>query len=426
MSGKKGGTRPADRCELSPVGESLGSTVQFLHQPLTPHVDFVRVFRWRATRRHSLRLTPARTVLTRAVQFRITCVLRYEKEEKVRSTMKAAVVHGPNDIRVRDVPEPEFGEYGALCELTYGAICSGTDLHIVEGIFPFTSPWPTIFGHESIGRVLQVGSKVRHLRAGDLVTRVGTPPVGDCTVTWGGFAECGVAVDVEAAEEDGVPRDQWQGHRVNCVVPEGASPAEATMFTTWRETLSYITRMGLQAGKSVAVIGTGGNGLSYIRHAHNAGAGPVLMIGSPGRREAALRAGATHFADYRNPEVRSAALAASPERYDIVIDAVGRKENPDLVLSLVKAGGTLGVYGMDDRDEIRFNPMCAAGTFTVYAGGYDEPETHDRVSQQYVDGKLDASIWLDLENAFELGDIAAAIQAVRDRTFVKPLVRIRG
>ena len=51
--------------------------------------------------------------------------------------MKAAIVEKPDVLVVRDVPMPEMGDYFALCEILWGATCSGTDMHIIEGRFPF-------------------------------------------------------------------------------------------------------------------------------------------------------------------------------------------------------------------------------------------------------------------------------------------------
>jgi len=340
--------------------------------------------------------------------------------------VRAAVVEGPERLVVRDVPEPEIGPYEALCEVLYGATCSGTDSHIVECDFPYLGPIPTILGHESIARVVEVGPKVRSFRPGDLVTRVGTTPVGGFSVTWGGFAEYGVATDARAAEADGLPRRQWDRGRVQRVLPAGTDPAAATMVITWRETLSYANRIGIAAGKRVLVVGSGGNGLSYVAHAACAGCEQVVMIGSPLREANARRAGATAFLDYQAEHLRDAAREACPGGFDVAIDAVGRTLAADVALSLLAAGGTIGIYGIDDYGELRLNPDAARGTFTCYKGGYDEPETHEQVVERFAAGRLDASVWLDLDNPFDLGEIGAAIEATRCRKLVKALVRIRG
>ena len=340
--------------------------------------------------------------------------------------MKAAVVEGPNRLVVRDLPEPEMGEYEAFCELLYGAMCSGTDSHIVEGNFPWISPLPTVLGHESIARVLKVGPKVRNLRPGDLLTRVGTKPTGGCSVTWGGFAEYGIATDWRACQADGVPAEQWGGARVQRHVPPGADPAAATMMITWRETLSYANRIGIAAGRRVLVIGSGGNGLGYVAHAAAAGAARTAMIGSAVREPNARRAGATDYFRYDAAGVKDAVAAACPEGFDIVIDAVGKVGLADLGLSLLRDGGTIGIYGIDDFGRCRLNPDAARGSFTFYRGGYDEPETHEQVVERFTAGTYDASVWLDLEHPFELAQINDALQATLARKVVKALVRLRG
>ena len=340
--------------------------------------------------------------------------------------MKAAVVEGPNQLVVRDIPEPTPGEYEALCEILYGSLCSGTDTHIVACDFPWLSPRPTVLGHESIARVVEVGAKVRNLQLGDLVTRVGTTPVGPYSVTWGGFAEYGIAKDYRACQADGLPLEQWHPARVQRVLPAGTDPAAATMVITWRETCSYANRIGIPEARRVLVIGSGGNGLSYVAHAANAGCEHVAMIGSAGREENARRAGATDYFDYRSADAPAAAAAACRDGFDVVIDAVGRTHLADLGLSLLRPEGTIGIYGIDDYGKLPVNPDRARGSFRFFKGGYDEAETHEQVMAQVAAGKLDASIWLDLEHPFELDDIGEALAATRRREVVKALVRIRG
>ncbi len=338
--------------------------------------------------------------------------------------MQAAVVEGPNRLVVKSIPEPRPGEYQALCELLYGATCSGTDSHIIEGSFPWISPYPTVLGHESVGRVVELGPKARYLKKGDLIARVGTPPVPGYSVTWGGFAELGVATDFRAAQEDGLPPSVWGGCRMQRPLPPDTDPAAATMFVTWRETLSYGTRIGFGAGKTVLVIGSGGNALGYIAHAANAGCALRVMIGSTLRADAARRAGATHFLDYKAPGLKEAAGKLCPDGFDIAIDAVGKVGLADLALALLRRGGTLGIYGIDDYGKLALNPDAARGSFSVYRDYLDEAETHEQVVALYQAGKLDASVWLDLAHPFDLGRIADAFDALRARRVVKALVRL--
>lgn len=340
--------------------------------------------------------------------------------------MKAAIVEQPGSLVVRDIPMPAVGDYDVLCDLLYGATCTGTDQHLIAGRFPWPVTYPTVLGHESVGQAVTVGKKVRHFREGDLISRVGAPadPGGAYQVNWGGFAEFGIARDHWAMRADGLPTSDWVPYRVNQVIPPDIDPRAATMIITWRETLSYTTRLGIRPEASVLIVGSGGNGLSFAAHAANAGAGWVTMMGSHNRKAAAHAAGATNYVDYREDDAVAQARALAPDGYDVVIDAVGQAESANQVLNLLKPGGTLGIYGVDDLNNCRLQPHRARGSFTFYNGGYDEAEAHHEVITMIRDGRLDAGIWLDLERAFSLDEIQLAFNDVRSRRSIKALVSL--
>ena len=342
--------------------------------------------------------------------------------------MKAAVVAAPGRLEVRELPVPRPGPYQALCELLYGATCTGTDTHIIDGIFPFSGQLPTILGHESVGRVVEIGAKVRCFRVGDLVTRVGAPavPESGTSVTWGGFAEYGLAGDHWSMARDGLDRAGWAGFRVNRVLHPEVRPEHAPLFTTWRETLSYLRRVGVGSGARVLVIGTGGNGLSFAAHARNLGAERVTVVGSRGAEGLASRVGATDFFDYRAADLDDLLKAAVGRSVDFAIDAVGKRSSADVALPLLREGGALGIYGIDDYGSIGLNVSRAAGPFRFCGGAYDEAETHQEVTDFYLRGKLDATVWLGAGEPFDLVDIGRAFESVRVRKTPKALVRLRG
>ena len=340
--------------------------------------------------------------------------------------MKVAMVEKANVLLVREVPDPEVGDYDALCKMLYGATCAGTDQHILAGRFPGPVSYPTILGHESVGRVIEVGKCVRHFNKGDLMTRVGAlpSPKGDFDATWGGFAEYGIARDHAAMREDGKPREEWDGFRVNQVVPEGIPPADATLIITWRETLSYLTRAGLSSGMRLLVLGSGASGLAFVAHAANMGASRIAMVGSPLRKIIALKAGATDFFDYKLSNLAERVSNVCPAGFDFIIDAVGKKGNLDKFLPVLKPRGSVGIYGLDDYGSCALTPTRARGTFTFLNTGYDEEETHDRVVGLIQAGKLDAGLWLDTDRPFPLSEINAAFTAVKNRKVIKALIQL--
>ncbi len=339
--------------------------------------------------------------------------------------MKAAVVESRGQLVVKEIAEPTVGDYDVLCQMLYGSTCSSTDQHLIEDKMPWKVQFPIVLGHESIGRAIKIGPKVRSFKIGDLISRVGTPPIPEVglNVSWGGFCELGIAKDHRAMREDGVPREQWKSYRINQVIPATYDPAASTMIITWRETLSYVRRLGVGKGSRVVVIGSGGTGLAFMVHARNLGASAIACIGNPSRQDAATKVGATSYFDYKRPDLFEAMQAKNCE-FDFIIDSVGKAGMLNGVLPLLKPEGMVSIYGLDDYDTMQINPFRAQGTFTVYGGAYDEEEAHEQVIARMADGSLNANDWLDLAHPFPLRDINQAIDAVRTRKMIKALVRL--
>jgi propanol-preferring alcohol dehydrogenase len=88
--------------------------------------------------------------------------------------VRAAVLEAQRQpLIVRDVPNPVPGSDEVLLRVRACAVCR-TDLHIVDGELP-NPTLPLIPGHEIVGIVEQLGSRVKSLAVGE---RVGVPWLG--------------------------------------------------------------------------------------------------------------------------------------------------------------------------------------------------------------------------------------------------------
>ena len=312
--------------------------------------------------------------------------------------------------------------------MLYGTTCTGTDSSIIAGTFPWIGPLPTVLGHESVGRVVEVGPKVRHLKVGDLIARVGTPgaPEIEVSATWGGFAEFGVACDHRAMADDGVEPGEWMQYRMQCPLPDGISPTTGPMLVTWRETLSYMRRLGVPSGGRVVINGSGGNGLAFAAHAAHLGAEEIVMIGSAAFARNAVDCLGVHcYLDYRSDDLAARVADIAGEGFDCIIDAVGSVGAADLLLPALKPGGAYGLYGLGDRDAFRIDPTKARGGFRFQpCGDYLEAEAHEEVCRLVLDGTLEATAWYDPDQCFDLDEIDAAFAAARERRSPKSLVRL--
>src|SRR3954470_12693433 len=80
--------------------------------------------------------------------------------------MRAAIFHGPGDIRVEDVPDPIVQEpTDAIVRVTLACVC-GSDLWYWRGLSAHDQSG---IGHEAIGVVEAVGSAVTSVKETDLV-----------------------------------------------------------------------------------------------------------------------------------------------------------------------------------------------------------------------------------------------------------------
>ena len=81
--------------------------------------------------------------------------------------MKTIAVTSPGEIEIIDTPIPEPGPYQALVKTELACVCNSTDGELVGGRFPgMEDTFPFALGHESVGVIEELGSKVRNFRRG--------------------------------------------------------------------------------------------------------------------------------------------------------------------------------------------------------------------------------------------------------------------
>src|ERR1700743_1271678 len=92
------------------------------------------------------------------------------------ATMRAAVYHGINDVRLETVPVPTISTGELLVRIATCGVC-GTDL---KKIHLGSHSAPRIFGHEMAGTVVAVGKGVTNFALGQRVMVYHHVPCGQC------------------------------------------------------------------------------------------------------------------------------------------------------------------------------------------------------------------------------------------------------
>ena len=227
--------------------------------------------------------------------------------------MRAAVLHGPDDLRVREVEEPE-GD--VVVEVRAASAC-GTDRKMLRHGHPILGGYPARFGHETAGVRLDTGARVL---VGDSVAcgSCDTCLAGRAAIcrspTWvlGGFAE---RIAAPQAALHGLPEElEFAGAAM-------AEPLAACVHAVGRGTDS----------RDVGVLGGGTIGLMLARLLVLEGRDVVVCDRHPERRAQAEALGA-----------RSAAQLGS---HDLVFEAVGRVEAWQQAFAAARPGGTVVLVG---------------------------------------------------------------------------------
>lgn len=345
--------------------------------------------------------------------------------------MRAAVVPQPGQIDLVEVPMPPYNEYEALVEILTCSICSGTDTHIVHDQFPARA-YPCILGHESIGRVIEVGRAVRNLRQGDLVLRpTAVRPgatLGGYNSMFGSFADYGIVADAAAIIAD-TPRGQTPKipafAHAQQVTPPNFDPDLAGAFITFKETLSFLQRLGVQAGRSVLILGSGTVGLSFALGAKLIGATPVIVTG---RRLEAL-ATALDFGADQVINVSTENLVEAVKRYtngagaDFAVEAVGDWDVLQAGIRTLADYGQIGIYGVAPERAASLNWSGTARNWSLRFVQPKEEEVHQQTLDQMRLGMVDLRKFVS--HTVPLSEIRHGFDLVQRKQATKVVVRIK-
>ncbi|KAK4429432.1 8-hydroxygeraniol dehydrogenase [Sesamum alatum] len=247
------------------------------------------------------------------------------------------------------------GDRDVQFKVLYCGICH-SDLHAVKNDWGF-STYPMVPGHEVVGVVTEVGSKVQKFRVGDKVgvgclvdscrkcdqcannlenycpkpVSVYNTVLPDGTTTYGGYS------DIMVADEDFVIR--WSE---NLPMDKGA-PLLCAGITIYSSLRYY----GLdEPGLHIGVVGLGGLGHVAVKFIKAFGSKVTVISTSVGKKKEALESlSADAFVVSSYP----AEMQAAAGSLDGIIDTVSAHHPIEPLLSLLKPHGKLIILGVPKK-----------------------------------------------------------------------------
>ena len=272
------------------------------------------------------------------------------------ANMRANVFHGPNQIRLEEVPKPHAGPGEAVIRITLTTIC-GTDLHILRGEYPVKPG--LVIGHEPVGVVEELGEGVIGYEIGDRVMTGAITPCGQCRACLSAqWAQCGHGHGYEAlggwrfgntingaqAEYLLVPNAQANLAKI----PGELSDEQVVLLADIASTgFSGAESAKIKIGDSVVVFAQGPIGLCATAGARLMGASFIIGVESdPVRMKMSQQMGANIVLDPKQCDTVSEVKRLTSGGADVSIEALGIQETFEAALRCLRPGGTLSSLGV--------------------------------------------------------------------------------
>ena len=236
-------------------------------------------------------------------------------------------------------------------EILYCGVCH-SDLHTARNEWNNTL-YPSVPGHEIVGRVVAVGSSVSQFKTGDTVG-VGCmvdscQHCASCNEGLEQYCEKGF-VGTYNGPAFGGGENTYGGYSDNIVVDEKFVlrishtenlAAVAPLLCAGITTYSPLRQWKVGPGQKVGVVGLGGLGHMAVKIAAAMGAHVVLFTTSPDKREDALRLGAKEVVVSKNADE----MAAHVNSFDFILNTVAAPHNLDAFVNLLKRDATMTLVG---------------------------------------------------------------------------------
>ena len=270
--------------------------------------------------------------------------------------MRAAVYHGPGDVRFEDMPIPVAGEGELLVDVATVGIC-GSDVgeYVHEPHFfpikerhPFSRHLgPTIPGHEFSGVVAVVGPGVEGFSVGDLVASGAGVACGHCPPCRRGstnmcesYWTVGLHAHGGMAEQVAVPASCCMNLSAFSMSADLAALAQPMSIAV------HASRRGrVGEGDVVAVLGTGGIGTFITYAAAAAGATVTAVDLDQSRLEVAAALGATRTINASDAGDVGSRISADVGPPTLMFECTANSDSLKLAVRTVADNGRVVIVG---------------------------------------------------------------------------------
>ena len=250
-----------------------------------------------------------------------------------------------------DFERREPTAHDVVIDILFCGVCH-SDLHTARGEWGGVN-FPSVPGHEIVGRVVAIGDHVKTFKEGDMV---GVGCMVDscqhcdpCKQGLEQYCEVGMTGTYNGPAQD-TGENTFGGYSDKIVVreefvlrlPEGLDPAAAApLLCAGITTYSPLRHWNVQPGQKVGVVGLGGLGHMAVKLANAMGAEVTLFTTSPGKEADAKRLGAGHVVISKDAD----AMKAVERTFDFIINTVAVPIDLDPYIATLALNGAMVLVG---------------------------------------------------------------------------------
>jgi len=331
--------------------------------------------------------------------------------------MKAAVYHSREDIRIVNLPVPKTSEHEALVEMKACGIC-GSDLMD----WYLKSRAPLVLGHEPAGIIAKRGSNVKDFNVGDRVFVHHHVACLTCHYCLrGDYTLCGQfhETNIEPgglAEYFKVPAPNLQIDTLK--IPESVSFEEATFIEPVGCCLRAITKCGIQAGDSVAIIGAGTTGIIHTALSRILGVAKTLVSDLVDYRlNVAKKFGADVTVNPEKEDLTAVVRAETDGRgVDLAVVTAPSLEAYNVGISACRKGGKLCVFApLEPGIHLRISPKEVFFSELQIIPSYSTSHLETRMALELIkSGRINVKELIT--HRFKLVDAAEAFETALENS----------
>lgn len=299
----------------------------------------------------------------------------------------------------------ELGPWDIEVKITHCGICH-SDLSLIDNEWG-VSRYPFVPGHEIVGTVTAVGSKIQHLKI-DQRVGIGWQRSSCFNCEWCQQGEENLCAKQEATcvgHNGGFADSIRADGRFAFVIPEKlASEYAAPLLCGGVTVYSPLKTHHIDSSKVVGIIGIGGLGHLAIQFAKAMGARVVAFSSTPEKEQEAKQLGADEFvSSLDNKKARN--LLSS---LDLIICTIAKPLDWSSYLNFLRPKGALCFVGVQDKITLPVFPMIS-GRKGVHGSNIGSRHDIEEMLQFAVEKGVKPQI-----EVFEMQEINKAIDKLRE------------